>query len=129
MGNWRALGDLERRVMDHLWSISEPQTVRQVHAALSVRRKLAYTTVMTVLRRLTAKGLVSQDRLSRAHRYAATQGHDHLMADLMMDALYQVPEPGGRRAALLHFVESVGRDDVCMLQSALAELHAKHVGF
>ncbi|OBC05284.1 transcriptional regulator [Mycobacterium sp. 852013-50091_SCH5140682] len=126
MGNWRALGKLERHVMDHLWSTSEPQTVRQVHAALSVRRQLAYTTVMTVLRRLAAKGLVTQDRLSRAHRYSATHGHDELVADLMIDALDQVPEPRGRRAALLHFVESVRTDDVDMLQSALSELDVKH---
>ncbi len=29
------LGELERAVMDHLWSTREPQTVRQVHEALS----------------------------------------------------------------------------------------------
>jgi len=36
------LGDLERAVMDDLWSMPEPQTVRQVHEALSARRDLAY---------------------------------------------------------------------------------------
>ena len=30
-----ALGELERAVMDHLWSSTEPQTVRQVHEALA----------------------------------------------------------------------------------------------
>ena len=43
------LGELEREVMDHLWSSREPLTVRQVHEALAARRDLAYTTVMTVL--------------------------------------------------------------------------------
>src|SRR5574337_1120346 len=42
------LGDLERAVMDCLWSTSEPQTVRKVHETLSLQRDLAYTTVMTV---------------------------------------------------------------------------------
>ena len=28
------LGELERAVMDHLWSSPEPQTVRQVHEVL-----------------------------------------------------------------------------------------------
>lgn len=49
------LGDLERAVMDHLWSAPESQTVRQVHEALSARRDLAYTTVMTVLQRLAKR--------------------------------------------------------------------------
>ena len=39
------LGELERAVMDHLWAAGEPQTVRQVHEALSEQRDLAYTTV------------------------------------------------------------------------------------
>ncbi len=54
------LGELERAVMDHLWDSSEPQTVRQVHEALSAHRELAYTTVMTVLQRLAKKQLVVQ---------------------------------------------------------------------
>src|SRR5947199_282986 len=49
MAKLTRLGDLERAVMDHLWSTPEPQTVRQVHEALSARRNLAYTTIVSVL--------------------------------------------------------------------------------
>ena len=55
MAKLTRLGDLERAVMDHLWSTPEPQTVRQVHEALSAQRDLAYTTIMTVLQRLAKK--------------------------------------------------------------------------
>ena len=48
MAKLTRLGDLERAVMDRLWSSGEPQTVRQVHEALSAHRDLAYTTIMTV---------------------------------------------------------------------------------
>jgi hypothetical protein len=58
MSEPRPLGVLERAVMDQLWSVSESQSVRQVHAALTVQRPLAYVTVMTVLQRLVRKGLV-----------------------------------------------------------------------
>ncbi len=57
------LGELERAVMDHLWSTSEPQTVRQVHEALAERRELAYTTVMTVLQRLAMYSAVETSKL------------------------------------------------------------------
>ncbi len=73
--------------MDQLWSADEPQTVRQVHEALSARRELAYTTVMTVLQRLAKKNLVVQRRDDRAHRYAPVHSRDELVAGLMMDAL------------------------------------------
>jgi predicted transcriptional regulator len=120
------LGELERAVMDHLWASREPQTVRQVHEALSTRRDLAYTTIMTVLQRLAKKDLVVQHRDDRAHRYAPTHGRDELVAGLMVDALDQVSDSGSRKAALVHFVERVGADEADALRLALAELEAKH---
>ncbi len=60
MGTSRRLGSLERAVMDQLWDTGGPQTVRQVHQALSAQRDLAYNTVMTVLQRLSRKRLVVQ---------------------------------------------------------------------
>ncbi|MBS9371929.1 BlaI/MecI/CopY family transcriptional regulator [Rhodococcus sp. B50] len=121
-----ALGELERAVMDHLWSTPEPQTVRQVHEALSARRNLAYTTVMTVLQRLAKKNLVIQQRDDRAHRYLPVHGRDELVASLMVDALDQADETAGRAAALVHFVGRVGADEAAALRAALAKLEARH---
>ena len=67
----RRLGSLERAIMDELWESAGPQTVRQVHRALSARRPLAYSTVMTVLQRLALKDLVIQLRDARAFKYFA----------------------------------------------------------
>lgn len=112
--------------MDHLWSSTEPQTVRQVHEGLSARRSLAYTTVMTVLQRLAKKNLVIQQRDDRAHRYLPVHGRDELVASLMVDALDQADETAGRAAALVHFVGRVGADEAAALRAALAELEARH---
>jgi predicted transcriptional regulator len=120
------LGDLERAVMDHLWSAPQPQTVRQVHEALSMRRDLAYTTVMTVLQRLAKKNLVSQIRDDRAHRYVPVHGRDELVASLMVDALDQAADSGSREAALVHFVERVGAEEADALRRALDELEYGH---
>ncbi|MGW2661304.1 BlaI/MecI/CopY family transcriptional regulator [Nocardia tengchongensis] len=121
------LGELEKAVMDQLWSADEPQTVRQVHEALAERRELAYTTVMTVLQRLAKKNLVVQQRDDRAHRYAPVHTRDELVASLMVDALQQADEVGSRRAALVHFVEQVGADEADALRAALAKLEATEV--
>lgn len=111
--------------MDQLWDAGQPQTVRQVHDALRCQRELAYTTVMTVLQRLARKGLVAQIRDDRAHQYAPVDGRDELVAGLMVDALDQAADPGGRQAALMHFVERVGADEAEALRRALAELDAR----
>ncbi len=111
--------------MDHLWSTSEPQTVRQVHEALAARRELAYTTVMTVLQRLAKKHLVIQQRDDRAHRYLPVHQREELVASLMVDALQQADKSGSRAAALVHFVGQVGADEADALREALAALEAK----
>lgn len=125
MARLNRLGDLERAVMDHLWDTTGPQTVRQVHESLRADRGLAYTTVMTVLQRLARKGLVAQIRDDRAHRYAAISGRDELVAGLMVDALDEASGPGGRQAALMHFVGRVGADEAEALRRALADLDTK----
>ncbi|MFT3715112.1 MAG: BlaI/MecI/CopY family transcriptional regulator [Gordonia sp. (in: high G+C Gram-positive bacteria)] len=124
MKKMNGLGDLERAVMDTLWASSEPQTVRQVHAELSRSRSLAYTTVMTVLQRLTKKDLVSQIRDDRAHRYTATRPREDLVASLMVDALRGADAPASRHAALVSFVGRVGADEAAALREALDELEA-----
>ena len=119
------LGELERAVMEHLWSSTEPQTVRQVHDALSRERELAYTTVMTVLQRLAKKRLVVQQRDDRAHRYTPVHQREELVASLMVDALKQADRSEGRAAALVHFVERVGPDEAAALREALAALESR----
>lgn len=121
MTGLKPLGDLEHAVMDHLWDSERPQTVRQVHDALRARRALAYTTVMTVLHRLSTKDLVLQIRDDRAYQYAPAQDRDELVAGLMADALDQLTDRGVRHNALLHFLGRVGADEVEALRRALAE--------
>lgn len=124
MRRMNGLGDLERAVMDTLWESSEPQTVRQVHETLSRDRSLAYTTVMTVLQRLTKKNLVTQIRDDRAHKYVPTHPREDLVASLMVDALSEADAPGSRHAALVSFVGRVGADEAAALRLALDELES-----
>jgi predicted transcriptional regulator len=61
--------DREIDVMEVLWERG-PSLVAEVRAAL--RDELAYTTVLTILRTLEAKGYVSHEQEGRGHRYFAT---------------------------------------------------------
>jgi BlaI family penicillinase repressor len=61
-----ALGDRELDVMGVLWDLGSG-TVAEVRDKLS--DPLAYTTVLTVLRNLEAKELVSHEAEGKAHRY------------------------------------------------------------
>ncbi|MGJ6126731.1 BlaI/MecI/CopY family transcriptional regulator [Mycolicibacterium sp. Y3] len=122
MARLQRLGNLERSVMDHLWDNTEPQTVRQVHDAVCTRRRLAYTTIMTVLQRLATKDLVIQIRDDRAFRYTPLGTRDELVAALMVDALDEVADRRDRQAALIHFIGQVGADEIEALRGALADI-------
>ena len=61
-----SLGARELDVMTLLWQNSSG-TVAEVQEQLDTR--LAYTTVLTILRNLEAKGFVRREEEGRAHRY------------------------------------------------------------
>jgi len=61
-----SLGERELDVMTVLWKRSSG-TVTEVQEALGI--PLAYTTVLTILRNLEAKGCVRRKEEGRAHRY------------------------------------------------------------
>jgi BlaI family transcriptional regulator, penicillinase repressor len=60
------LAEREAELMEVLWEHG-PSTVTEVRAHLSDR--LAYTTVLTILRNLEAKGYIGHREEGRAHRY------------------------------------------------------------
>jgi len=61
-----SLGERELDVMTALWTAGSG-TVTEVRDALDA--PLAYTTVLTILRNLEAKGYVRHEEEGRAHRY------------------------------------------------------------
>lgn len=64
------LGPLEADVMRLVWEKGEVQ-VDDIHQALLRDREIAYTTVMTVMSRLAAKGLLTRRKHGRAYLYRA----------------------------------------------------------
>jgi predicted transcriptional regulator len=65
------LAPLELECLSVLWPLGE-STVRDIHRALSSTRPRAYTTVMTIMDRLTQKGIVTRRKAGRAFHYRAS---------------------------------------------------------
>lgn len=125
------LGDLERAVMEVLWTTSdahpEGRTVREVHDAIGVERGLAYTTLMTVLDRMAKKDLVRRERDGRAWRYTAASTRAELTSESMHHTLGELAGDT-RRSALLHFLDESTPEEIDELKAALAELEARRPG-
>ena len=68
---------LELLCLKALWALQEG-SVRQVRQVLAPHRTLAYTTVMTLLERLSRKGVVARRKVGRAFVYAPAAGREAL---------------------------------------------------
>jgi predicted transcriptional regulator len=117
----RGLGELEAAVMDRLWSRAVPSTVREVHADLRRERRIAYTTVMTVMDKLFKKGVLRRDLDGRAYRYTPVLDQTDYSADLMRQAL---DASGDHTAAFLRFLERMTPQE----SAALAEAYRRITG-
>lgn len=124
-----SLGDLERSVIETLWDAGDAWlTVREVHETLARNRDIAYTTVMTVLDRMTRKELLERERDGRAWRYRATQTRGAMTAEVMRQALGEFTEKTSQRdrtAALVAFVGEASAADRRALREALAALEGR----
>jgi len=115
----KRLGHLEAEVMERLWSWDRAASVREVLEDLQEERKLAYTTVMTVMDNLHRKGYLQREKAGRAYVYRTTRSRESHTAEMMESVLAGSKDPG---AALLHFVEQMAPDEVALLEEALEDL-------
>jgi predicted transcriptional regulator len=119
----RALGALERRAMDFVWSRGEV-TVRDAHAQFG--ESVAYTTLMTTLDRLFKKGLLHRRKVGRAFAYSAAVTRDELQQAMTTGLLDNLL--GGRRPplpALSSLVDAVGNHDRELLDELERLVQAK----
>jgi len=109
---------LESEVMDAVWAAPDQVSVREVLDALNKRRSqpLAYTTVMTVMNRLTTKNVLRRHGERRSYVYEATA------TDAAGIAVREVIQTYGD-AAVAHFVDEASADAAILrrLRALLAE--------
>ena len=73
--------DVQLEILDLLWR-SGSATVQDVHLALSERRAVAYSTVLTHMQRMAKAGWVKRDTTQRTHRYTAAVAREDVEAKL-----------------------------------------------
>ena len=82
----------------------ESVTVRDVYEALLERRKVAYTTVMTMLKILEQKEYVRKTQTDRAYVYRAAQPKRQVVGAMVRDFVNRVFN-GSAEPLLVHLVE------------------------
>ena len=96
-----SLGELQHAIMAVLWSRGEATTA-EVHAALPERR-LAFTTIATMLRKMEDKGVVAHRSEGRTFVYRPTVSEDQVRRS-MVGELVERLFGGDPRALVAHLV-------------------------
>jgi predicted transcriptional regulator len=109
------LTDQELEIMKIVWSLNAA-TVRDVYEKLLERRKIAYTTVMTLMKILESKGHLKKSSAERAHVYRPTQPKQQVIGGMVRDFVNRVFN-GSAEPLLVHLVEDEG-----LTEKELAEI-------
>jgi BlaI family transcriptional regulator, penicillinase repressor len=96
------IGSLEADILAIVWA-QETTTVRDVYETLRQRRKIAYTTVMTVMNNLVKKNLLDQDKKNIAYVYTpAIPGRE--VAEIVLDSVVDRLLLGKGNVAVSHLL-------------------------
>lgn len=103
MSGNRPLTEQELEIMKVVWDL-ERATVREVFEVLRQRKKLAYTTVMTMMGILESKGHLEREREGRAYVYRPVESKSRTVSRLVDDFVDRV-FGGSARPLLLSLVK------------------------
>lgn len=117
-------GDLQHEIMRILWALGDEATVEQVRQALPEQRRGAYTTVQTVLNRLTDRGLLERRRVGRSIVYRAGLSESDYVSASLHRALDGVSDRA-RRSAIANLVEELRPGELETFNALAAEIRSR----
>jgi len=100
--------ELELEILKVVWA-QGPGTVREVQARLQPFRKLAYTSVMTVMKIMVDKGYLRRTREGAGYQYSARLDYDTTANRMLGDVVARLFD-GSHAAASLRLLESADLD-------------------
>ena len=99
----RTLTGQELEIMKVVWEL-ERATVRDVYETMLARRKIAYTTVMTMMKILEQKGYLKRRLNERAYVYQAVRPKNQVIRSMVQEFIDRVFN-GSAEPLLLHLVQ------------------------
>lgn len=121
----QTLGDTELEILNEVWERGA-STVAEIHAVISERREVAYTTIMTVMKNLSRKGYLSYTMDGRTYVYTAIRSADDVRAGLVRDLVKTAFKDSPLRMALtLVRDEDLTEDELAELKAAIAAMERR----
>ena len=108
--------------MKVVWRL-DSATVRDVYEALRLKRAVAYTTVMTMMKILEEKGYLKKTRVERAFVYRPTRPRQQVVGAMVRDFVDRVFD-GAASGLLLHLAKdrSLSREERRHIRRIIEEI-------
>jgi predicted transcriptional regulator len=103
------LGELEKAVLEHLWSVGAAHA-KAVHSAVGTQRGITLNTIQSTLERLHDKDLLSRRKVSHAYMYVPKVQREELMGRIIEDVMTAFAD-GKSQPMLSAFVDFAARVD------------------
>jgi len=117
--------DQELEILKVVWQRGEA-TVREVFRDLSAQRKIAYTTVLTMMGILEQKGHLKKTAGERAYIYRPTKPQEQVVGSMVNEFVHRVFN-GSARPLLVHLVENpdIRPDELAAIEKLLKDRRKK----
>ncbi len=126
----RVLGELEALIMELVWDSPEPVTIREVTERVGRHQPLAFNTVMTVMNRLVAKGLLVRSGRRGSYTYRPALSREAFLEEAARSVAAGLVRDFGR-LAVAQFVDVLAEEApeaLRELEQALARRRGRHGG-
>jgi len=119
------LTDQELAIMKVVWEKGNA-TVREVYEELLKQRKIAYTTVMTMMGILEQKGRLTKTSRDRAYVYSPAETQGEVVGNMVHEFVKRVFN-GSAKPLLVHLVENrqIGKEELDEIQEILKKKRKK----
>jgi BlaI family transcriptional regulator, penicillinase repressor len=117
--------DQELEILKVIWQLG-PSTVREVYLELAKHRKIAYTTVLTMMGILERKGHLKKTAGERAYLYRAAKPQAQVTAGMVKEFVNRV-FGGSTQPLLVHLVgdKGISAEELAQLETLVQERRKK----
>jgi len=118
----KVLGDLEAEIMELIWTrpASQGTTVRDIFEQLYQQRNIAYTTVMSTMRRLAKKQFLRIEKHEQTYVYTPTMTEQEFISRLVSHILQDLFISFS--GATLQGLDALPKEDATRAHQYLAEI-------
>lgn len=102
----KVLGELESEIMEIIWRQKDAVSVKDITEVLGKKRQIAYTTVMTIMARLTSKGVLVRRLSGPSYLYRPKVTKEQFIARAVHGIFSSAVSTLGEEV-LTHFVKEI----------------------